>query len=313
MSKKLAVVAIGGNSLIKNKDRQRVEDQYDAAHETCQHIADLAEEGWDIVITHGNGPQVGFILLRSDLAKNQLHEVPLDACDADTQGAIGYHLQQNLQNELARRGKPRPVATIVTQVVVDANDPSFGNPSKPIGPFYNEAEAREAKEQRGWAVVEDSGRGWRRVVPSPMPERIVEFEAVQALIEAGVITIAVGGGGIPVVETSDGLRGVAAVIDKDRAGTLLANNLGAPHLIISTAVEKVSLNFGTPEQQDLDVVTVADAKRYMDEGHFAPGSMKPKMEAAITFLENGGERVIITSPEHLLDAVHGTTGTHITH
>lgn len=311
MGRKLAVIAIGGNSLIRDKDHQRVSDQYQAARETCCHVADILEEGFEVVITHGNGPQVGFILLRSELAKAALHEVPLDACGADTQGAIGYQLQQNLQNELHRRGISKPVATVVTQVVVDAGDPSFTSPSKPIGPFYSEEEAKTAAATKGWDVVEDSGRGWRRVVASPLPERIVELDAIKIMIAGGVAVVAVGGGGIPVVEENGALVGVAAVIDKDRASAMLANNLEATHLIISTAVEKVALNFGKPDQTDLDVITVAQAGKYLAEGHFKPGSMKPKMESAIAFIENGGQRVIITSPEKLLEAVHGRSGTHI--
>jgi carbamate kinase len=239
---------------------------------------------------------------RSELAKAKLHQVPLDTCGADTQGAIGYHIQQNLQNELCRRGVQKAVATVVTQVVVDKDDPSFQKPTKPIGPFYSEAEAREAEREKGWAVSEDSGRGWRRVVASPLPECIVELDAIKTLV---------GGGGVPVIEKDGQLTGVAAVIDKDRASALLANKLDATHFIISTAVEKVSLHFGTPDQRDIDEMTVAQAKEYMAQGHFKPGSMKPKIESAITFIENGGQRVIITSPEKLLDAVHGKTGTHL--
>lgn len=311
MAKKVAVVAIGGNSLIKDAQHQTVADQYDAARGTCRHIADLLEEGWEVIVTHGNGPQVGFILLRSDKSKDILHEVPLDACGADTQGAIGYAIQQNLQNELHRRGVSKVVATVVTQVVVDKDDPSFKVPSKPIGPFYGEAEAKAIKQDKGWSMTEDAGRGWRRVVASPLPERVVELPAIKTLVDAGVAVVAVGGGGIPVIEEDGHLRGTAAVIDKDWASALLGNNLGASHLIISTAVEKVAVDFGKPEQRDLDEITVAEAKAYMAQGHFAPGSMKPKIQAAISFLEKGGERVIICSPEKLLDAVHGKSGTHM--
>jgi len=245
------------------------------------------------------------------MSKSALHEVPLDSCGADTQGAIGYHIQQALQNELARRGVTKAVATVVTQVVVDKDDPSFKSPNKPIGPFYSEEDAKKAEQDKGWSVAEDAGRGWRRVVASPNPLRIVELQAIETLIRAGVAVVAVGGGGIPVIEKGGQLEGTSAVIDKDRASALLATNLKASHLIISTAVEKVYLNYGKPEQKDLDKLTVADAKRYMAEGHFKPGSMKPKVEAAIKFLEAGGKHVIITSPDKLLDAVHGKTGTHI--
>jgi len=311
MGRKLAIIAVGGNSLVKDKDHQTVEDQYLAVGETCVHVADLLEEGWEVVVTHGNGPQVGFILLRSDLAKHKLHEVPLDSCGADTQGALGYHIQQHLANELMRRGHIKPVATVVTQVLVNKDDPSFETPSKPIGPFYTEEEAQAYHRERGWAVVEDSGRGWRRVVASPAPLRIVELEAIRSLIDSGVAVIAVGGGGIPVVEQDGALRGVAAVIDKDRASAMLAHELGASHFIISTAVDKAYLNFGTPDQRPIDLATVAEIKRYVAEGHFKPGSMLPKMQSAVRFLERGGERVIITTPESLLEAVHGKTGTHI--
>jgi len=309
--KKLAVIAIGGNSLIKDNKHQSVEDQYQAAHDTCVHIVDLLQEGWSVVVTHGNGPQVGFILLRSDFAKTKLHEVPLDSCGADTQGAIGYHLQQNLQNELARRKVSKAVATVVTQVVVDYADPSFKEPSKPIGPFYTEAEATKYRDEKGWAVKEDAGRGWRRVVASPNPLRVVELDSIKALISAGVAVIAVGGGGIPVIEKDGQLIGTAAVIDKDRASALLANNLDASDLIISTAVDKAYLNYGKPDQKALDKITVAEARKHMKEGHFKAGSMLPKIEAAVNFIEKGGAHVIITSPDLLLDAVHGKTGTHI--
>jgi carbamate kinase len=312
MSKKLAVIAIGGNSLIKDSKHQSVEDQYVATHDTCVYIADLIQEGWNVIVTHGNGPQVGFILLRSDMSKGKLHEVPLDSCGADTQGAIGYHIQQNLQNEFQARGISKVCTTVVTQVVVDKDDPSFKKPNKPIGPFYNETEARKYEAEKGWAVSEDAGRGWRRVVASPNPLRIVELDAIKTLVHAGAAVIAVGGGGIPVIEDKGKLIGTAAVIDKDRASALLAQNLEASHFIISTAVEKVSLNFGKPDQKDIDKMTMAEARKYMADGHFKPGSMKPKIEAAINFLECGGEAVIITSPEKLLDAVHGKTGTLIT-
>ncbi|MBM4355520.1 MAG: carbamate kinase [Deltaproteobacteria bacterium] len=312
MAKKLAVIAIGGNSLIKDSKHQTVEDQYVATHETCVYIADLIQEGWNVIVTHGNGPQVGFILLRSDLSKTKLHEVPLDSCGADTQGAIGYHIQQNLQNEFHRRGISKVCTTVVTQVVVDKDDPSFKKPNKPIGPFYNEEEAKKYEAEKGWSVSEDAGRGWRRVVASPNPLRIVELDAIKLLVHAGAAVVAVGGGGIPVIEDKGKLIGTAAVIDKDRASALLALNLEASHFIISTAVEKVSLNFGKPDQKDIDKMTMAEAKQYMADGHFKPGSMKPKIEAAINFLESGGEAVIITSPEKLLDAVHGKTGTLLT-
>ena len=312
--RKWAVVAIGGNSLIKDRQHQTVEDQYQAAKETCYHIVDMIEQGWDVAIGHGNGPQVGFILRRSEIAAKVagMHEVPLDACGADTQGAIGYALQQNLTNEFKRRGMRKHAATVVTQVVVDRNDPSFQNPTKPIGGFMDEGEAKERAEKEGWTVVEDAGRGWRRVVASPLPQEIVELGAVKELLEAGIITITVGGGGIPVIRTEDGnLEGAAAVIDKDYASSLLARSINADLFLISTAVEKVYVNFNKPDQKALDVMTVAEAKRYMQEGHFARGSMLPKMQAIIWFLEAGGKEALITNPENIARALRGETGTRI--
>lgn len=311
---RLAVVAIGGNSLIKDKWHQTVQDQYRAAGETCHYIADMVEQGWEVAVTHGNGPQVGFILRRSEIAAKVagMHEVPLDSCGADTQGAIGYHLQQHLQNEFRRRGMNKLAATVVTQVLVDRNDPAFQRPTKPIGGFMDEAEARERANKEGWTVVEDAGRGWRRVVPSPLPQQIMELDAVRELLNAGIVTITVGGGGIPVIRDEEGnLRGVAAVIDKDYASSLLARSIGAELFLISTAVEKVYLDFNTPRQRAIDVMTVAEARRYMEEGHFAEGSMLPKIQAALWFLEAGGLRAIITSPENIARALSGETGTHI--
>lgn len=312
-SKGTAVVAIGGNSLIKDKAHRTVEDQWAAARETCAHIASMIAEGWNVVVTHGNGPQVGFILRRSELARHELHEVPLDVCGADTQGAIGYALQQSLYNEFWLRGIDRQVATVVTQVEVDRQDPAFQNPSKPIGSFMDQATAEQRRLKDGWDVIEDAGRGWRRVVPSPIPKRIVELEAIRTLLNAGFIVIGVGGGGIPVVAEQDGqLRGVAAVIDKDRASSLLAQGLNADLFLISTAVERVALNFGHPDQIDLAQMTVSEAKRYLKEGHFAPGSMKPKIEAIIEFLEhNPRGKALVTNPESIERALAGETGTWI--
>lgn len=312
--RKLAVVAIGGNSLIKDNTRVTVEDQYEAAKETCYYIADMIEQGWDVAIGHGNGPQVGFILRRSEIAHQVagMHEVPLDVCGADTQGAIGYALQQNLQNEFRRRGIAKQAATVVTQVVVDRNDPSFKNPTKPIGGFMTEEEARRREREEGWTVVEDAGRGWRRVVASPLPQRIVELDAVRRLLDAGIVTITVGGGGIPVIEDENGnLKGVAAVIDKDYAASLLARSIGADLFLISTAVDKVYLNFNKPDQRPIDVMTVSEAKQYMAEGHFAKGSMLPKIQAIIWFLEAGGKEAIITNPENIARALRGETGTRV--
>jgi carbamate kinase len=308
----LVVIAVGGNSLITDQEHRTVLDQYIAAGETSHHIAPIAGAGYRVVVTHGNGPQVGFILLRSELSKKVLHQVPLENCVADTQGAIGYQISQTLQNELQRQGFKQEVASIITQVVVNGDDPGFINPSKPIGPFMGEEDARQHAENDGWVVAEDAGRGWRRLVPSPAPLEIIELPTIRALLEAGILVVAVGGGGIPVVRQADGaLRGVDAVIDKDKASGLLARQLGANVLIFSTSVDKVALNFNTPQQVDLGKITVADCQRYLEEGHFAPGSMGPKIEAAIEFLESGGERVIVTQPHHLEQALYGIFGTHI--
>ncbi len=314
--RKLAVVAIGGNSLILDSQHQSVEDQETALRETAHHIADMVEQGWDVAIGHGNGPQVGFVLRRSEIAAKVegLHEVPLDVCGADTQGAIGYELQQALQNELHHRGIKKRCATIITQVLVDQNDPAFKNPSKPIGSFMDQPEATRRKNEMGWSVVEDAGRGWRRVVPSPQPQEIVEQTTIEAVLKEGIIVITVGGGGIPVIDVGKGeYRGTAAVIDKDFASSLLAREVKADLFLIATAVEKVAINFGKPNQQWLDKLTLAEAKQYLAEGtHFAKGSMAPKMQAIIWFLEAGGKHAIITNPENLGRALRGETGTHIT-
>jgi carbamate kinase len=311
--RKIAVVAIGGNSLIKDKQHQTVEDQYDAARETAQHIAGMIEAGWDVAIGHGNGPQVGFILRRSEIAHKVegMHELPLDVCGADSQGAIGYSLQQNLQNELTQRNIDKPVSTVVTQVLVDKNDPAFQTPSKPIGSFMEQDEADRRAEEMGWNVVEDAGRGWRRVVASPLPVEVVEFPAIKTLVEAGVVVIAVGGGGIPVIDTGDRqFQGTAAVIDKDFASSLLAQLLDADLLLISTAVEKVALNFGKPNQEWVSHMTLAEVKQYLEDGtHFAKGSMEPKMKAIVWFLESGGKQAIVTDPKNIGRALKGETGT----
>ena len=312
MKSPLAVIAIGGNSLIKDSKKMTVMDQYQAAGETSHHIAALVAAGYRVVVTHGNGPQVGFILLRSDLAKNVLHEVPLESCVADTQGAIGYQVGQTLANELRRQSLNKSIATIVTQVLVDQNDPAFTNPTKPIGPFYTETDAQKYRETTDWVLKEDAGRGWRRVVASPKPLKIIEESTIRLLLDQDVIVIAVGGGGIPVVENAGGeLEGRAAVIDKDLASCLLAKNLKADLFIISTGVDKVAVDFKKPTQRFLDILTVADAKRYLAEGQFPAGSMGPKIEAAIDFLEHGGKEVIITQPHLLEDAIAGKNGTHL--
>jgi carbamate kinase len=315
IQRKIAVVAIGGNSLIKDEKHKTVEDQYQAAKETTFHIADMIEAGWDVAIGHGNGPQVGFILRRSEIAARVegMHEVPLDVCGADSQGAIGYALQQTLQNELYRRNIKKNVATVITQVLVDRNDVAFQKPSKPIGSFMDEVEAKRRESDMDWSVVEDAGRGWRRVVASPLPKEVVELETVNALLKAGVVVITVGGGGIPVVDTGEGqYKGVAAVIDKDYASSLLARVINADLFLISTAVEKVAINFGKPNQKWLDRMTLLEAKNYLAEGiHFAKGSMAPKIQAIIWYLEAGGKQALITSPENIGRALRGETGTWI--
>lgn len=311
--RRVAVVAIGGNSLIKDKEHRSVADQYAAMKETSFHISAMIQDGWDVALTHGNGPQVGFILRRSELAAHELHEIPLDAAVADTQGALGYALQQNLYNDFMRLGIDKRVATLVTQTEVAADDPAFLHPSKPIGAFMDEDTAVRRRDMDGWDVAEDAGRGWRRVVPSPVPLSIVEADMVKEMVGMGVVTVAAGGGGIPVVRDEHGeLRGVAAVIDKDVASSLLATEIGAELFLISTAIEKVMLYFGQPNQHPVDFMTLAEARAHMAEGiHFHKGSMLPKMQAVIRFLENGGRRAIITTPENIARALHGEAGTTI--
>jgi carbamate kinase len=313
MPNRKAVVAIGGNSLIKDRYHQTVRDQYIAAGETCWHIAAMIQDGWDVAITHGNGPQVGFILRRSELASHELHEIPLDVAGADTQGAIGYALQQNLYNDFARLGMDKDAVTVVTQVEVSPDDPAFHKPTKPIGSYMDEELATRRRDDEGWAVMEDAGRGWRRVVASPFPRRIVEIEAIRSLIDEGFVVISTGGGGIPVVPDEQGnLVGVAAVIDKDYASSLLANEIEAELFIISTAVEKVAINWGKPGQEWVDRITLSQAKEWLAEGsHFAAGSMAPKIQACVWYLERGGKVALITSPENVERALVGETGTRI--
>jgi len=310
--KQVAVVAVGGNALIKEKDRTQFADQYEAAAETMAHVASMIEAGWNVVITHGNGPQVGFMQRRSELATGELHPVPLDYSGAHTQGSIAYMFERALYNEFQRRGLKRPVVGVVTQVLVGRDDPAFARPSKPIGAFMDEITAVRRRDHDGWAVMEDSGRGWRRVVASPMPRRILQRDAIVTLIEAGYVVIGVGGGGIPVVEADSGqLEGVEVVIDKDLASALLANSIEADLLLISTEVEKVALSFGKPEQRWLDDITLAQARQYLDEGHFGKGSMEPKIRAIIGYLEQGGKAGLVTNPPNILRALSAQTGTWI--
>lgn len=311
--KKLVVVAIGGNSLIKDPEHQSVSDQYATICETAGYIVDIIEDGYTAVITHGNGPQVGFILRRSEIAYKHegLHFVPLVSCVADTQGALGYQIQQALENEFKQRRITQKAVTVVTQVEVNRDDPSFTRPTKPIGSFYDRQQSQNLqKDHPDWVFLHDAGRGYRRAVASPRPIRIIELEAVEALIKRGFCVVAVGGGGIPVVRESDGtLEGRDAVVDKDFAASLLASKLNADVLLISTAVDSVYLNFGHENQKPLGEISAREISGFIAEGHFADGSMLPKIKAALDFLERGGARTIITSPHLLKKAMNGEAGT----
>jgi len=314
MTEKIAVVAIGGNSLIVDRHHQRVEDQWKAVRETCKHLAGMVERGWHLIITHGNGPQVGFILRRSEIAEKVegVHPTPLDIIGADTQGSIGYMITQALGDELRRRGIDRQCVAVVTQVLVDKNDPAFENPTKGIGGFVDEEEARKF-EKEGWVIGYEAGRGWRRKIASPIPLKIIELDAVKTLVDAGFVVVTVGGGGIPVIQDEEGnLRGTRSVIDKDRASSLLARELKVDLFLISTGVEKVAINFAQPNQQWLDRMTLSEARRYYAEGHFPPGNMGPKIEAVIQFLEANPEgKALITDPWNIERALDGETGTWI--
>jgi len=309
---KLAVVAVGGNALITSSEHKSLPDQPLASREAMQHVVAMIEAGWTVVITHGNGPQVGFLLRRAELAHDELPEIPLDVCGADTQGATGYLFASELNTEFHHRGLAKQCVALVTQTVVDRDDPAFGAPSKPIGSFMSEAEAAARRDRDGWDVVEDAGRGWRRVVASPQPQRIVELEAIRFLTDQGFIVVAAGGGGIPVAETEDGqVVGVEAVIDKDLSSAVLARELDAEVLLISTAVEAVAVDFGTPNQRWLGEITVAEARQYLEQGQFGKGSMEPKVAAAVQYVEGGGTRAIITDPPNMVRALEGETGTTI--
>ena len=309
---KLALIAIGGNSLVRPGERGTIDEQLANAHATARSIVRLHERGWGIVITHGNGPQVGAALLRSERAASEVYSHPLDLCVATTQSEIGYILQRAMEYELRQIGLFTPVMTVLTQVRVDPNDPAFQNPTKPIGPFYSERAAEERKEHLGWKLVEIPGRGYRRVVPSPEPVEVFEQEIIRQILGLGMIVIAVGGGGIPVIEGEQyRITGSEAVIDKDRASALLARYLAVDLFVISTDTDNVYLDYKRPTQRPLERVTRSEMERYMHEGQFPPGSMGPKIESAIRFLSSGAGEVVITSPDNLLDAVDGRKGTHI--
>ena len=307
------VVALGGNALQSGNGPATAEAQLEVVKHACERIAEIAERGYEVGVVHGNGPQVGRILLASETAKDVTPAMPFDVCGAMSQGYIGYHLQQALKFALKKRGKDIPVVTLATQVVVDAEDPGFKNPTKPIGPFYSEEEAKAMVEEKGYSVKEDAGRGWRRVVASPIPKKVVEIDSVRRLWDSTIV-ITCGGGGIPVVEKEDGsLEGVAAVIDKDFAAELLAEEVGADALMILTEVEKVAINFNKPNQENLGHLTYAEAEKHCADGQFAPGSMLPKVQAAMKFVKaNPDKKAIITSLDKAVDALEGNTGTVIT-
>jgi len=310
---KKVVIALGGNALQPESGPATAESQLKVLRETCEHIAEISEMGYEIAIVHGNGPQVGRILLASETAKDVTPTMPFDVCGAMSQGYIGYHIQQALKYALNKRNKNIPVVTVATQMVVEQNDPAFKNPTKPIGPFYSEEEAKNLANEKGYVMKEDAGRGWRRVVASPLPRKIVEIEAVKLLWDSTIV-ITCGGGGIPVIEKPDGtLEGIAAVIDKDFAAELLAEQVNADILMILTAVEKVAINYGKPEQMDLSKLNLADAAKYCEEGHFASGSMLPKVQAAMKFVRaNPNKKAIISSLDKAIQALEGKTGTTIT-
>lgn len=311
--KKVAVVAVGGNALIRDKNKPQIEHQFNAVRETAKHFAQMVADGWDVVVTHGNGPQVGFILRRAELALHEVHPLPLDIIGAHTQGSIGYMLQQSMHNEFKRLGIKKSVCSVVTQSLVDKDDPAFQIPTKGIGGYIEDQALIDEFRNSGWTVIDDAGRGHRRMIASPMPLEIIETDVIKSLTNQGFVVIAVGGGGIPVIRDENGFLAAAppAVIDKDRGTALLAVDIEADIFVITTAVEKIAINFNTPEEKWLDQLTVSEAKQYIKEGHFAPGSMLPKVEAVLFYVETTGKKALVTDPEHMPQALRGETGTWI--
>jgi len=313
IEKPITIVSIGGNALIRKGEKGEIAEQFEHTERCMTYVARLAAQGFRIAITHGNGPIVGNIVIRNEAAKDIIPAMPLYICNADSGGGIGFMIQQTLYNQLKQLNIKRSVAAIITQVVIDKNDTAFSHPTKPIGPFYTKEEAVKNQKEKGWTIVEDSNRGYRRVVPSPKPLKVVEADVIKKLVLDGIIVIAAGGGGVPVAESPDGsLKGMDAVIDKDLATAVLAKEIKAETFIDLTSIDKVYINFGKPNQTGLDKLTLSEARKYLDAGEFAPGSMGPKIEAAIEFLEAGGKEVIITIPEFLEDALEGKAGTKIT-
>lgn len=310
MARKIAIVAVGGNALIRDPKKTGLQDQFESVRFTVPYIVDLIQAGYSVAITHGNGPQVGFLLRKNEISAKEVPPAPLDYIGSNTQGSIGYMFETSLYNEFRRRNMPNRAVALVTETVVDANDPAFKNPTKPIGSFMDEATAKMRQEQDGWSVVEDSGRGWRRVVPSPRPKRIIQESIIRELLEQGETVIAVGGGGVPVAEAEDGtISGLEAVIDKDLASSVLASSIGADLFLISTEVEKVALDFTKPSRRWLDKLTIAEAEQYLREGQFGKGSMEPKVRAVIDYLKNGGKEAIITNSENIIRSLRGESGT----
>jgi len=310
---KVIVVALGGNAIKRPEDRGTIEEQLDAVSKTCDELVKMIREGYKIVITHGNGPQVGALLIQNEEAKEKVPQMPLDVCGAESQAFIGYMLQQTLRNKLKETGISKEIATVVTQVKVDPHDPAFEKPTKPVGPFYTEKQAQKLRSEKGYVIRKIEKNRYRRVVPSPKPKSIVEIRAIQRLVEADAIVIASGGGGVPVVERDKGtLQGVEAVIDKDLAGEILAREIKADIILFLTNVQGVAINYGKPGQRFLHRITVEEAKRYLTEGEFPPGTMGPKIEAAIRFLESGGEKAIVSSLEDAFQALEGRAATTIT-